>query len=875
MDNKEKMEHISHNEENPSILEEKIGNTQISFSEVIKLYHEIILNGKGDKILFKKDDLIALDANEKNKFQIKGVLRDLYYDGELVYYYPIVVTFKKDTIEETYKIFTEKYLDKIYKKMNFNNPFIIIGNIIEKYEHNQTVLFTRLNINEKNFIIYESEEMNFKKHYSKNFSLEEECDSTDLTRNFNYYFSSPKKTCKMKFYITFKRSSIIRSLLKFKDYKIHSIFGPYGNGKTTSLIIISKAYDNICYLNLKALYRNKNNFLLWKYELFLFELYNLFKNEKNDMFDEIKKSILACNHFWEAISLSINFCINKKKRAIFILDQYKESIDPKFEEFQKIKTIINDIKNIYVQLIVSSSINNQDIRKFIIKKYIDKISPQNLINNYYYLSDIFQLADIEGFINTLSNNKRKIFEEYFSNIPSYFYSLLDSAEDDISQTFENIKNRIKGNIDKFYKTNKLTQEDFAFIIQNYPLLGIYSVEDKNIKIHEDKIKKFIQLLPIKYFHLEIKDEEIINISFYFKLAKICFLEFIIEKLFELLEQPKLQIPERAIGDLLEAIVIENLKNNRVEKFDQCCEVDTLWDIQKLKGLDTKNVLNNNILITTSNDRAKYIDFGILLKGKTLILAQCKKALAAKPNEYVTISKVISNKKNLLEKFQKHFGCEIEKIKLIYLTGIYFTDKENNKYYTWSRENTSFKKLEEITNSDKIPLVLFDVQNKEFLIKNNETSFKPCSLTRIDSIIYNEENYNFVLVDPDKAEIMEIYEGLKNHLEKKGINILNNTEIEEKSENKKDIEIYRDYILNREIIPNKRFKVKNPDYAYLNNEKDNILTTFKINGKKCFSYYDSEANQIKHKEIINGVAKDLKLAEITFYLLRKKTLRSDE
>ena len=123
--------------------------------------------------------------------------------------------------------------------------------------------------------------------------------------------------------------------------------------------------------------------------------------------------------------------------------------------------------------------------------------------------------------------------------------------------------------------------------------------------------------------------------------------------------------------------------------------------------------------------------------------------------------------------------------------------------------------------------------------------------------------------------MEIYEGLKNHLEKKGINLLNNTEIELKSENEKDIQIYRDCLLNREIISNKIFKVKNPDYAYLNNEKDNILTTFKINGKKCFSYYDSEANQIKHKEIINGVAKDLKLAEITFYLLRKKTLRSDE
>ncbi len=129
--------------------------------------------------------------------------------------------------------------------------------------------------------------------------------------------------------------------------------------------------------------------------------------------------------------------------SIFILDQYKENID-EFNFFQKIKEIVNDESNIYVKLIVSSSINNQDVRDFIIKKYIDKLSKKNLINDYQYIEiPLFKLTDIKGLIDSLSDSKRKIFEEYFSNIPSYFYYIYDSNEENLNQAINDIKDRIK------------------------------------------------------------------------------------------------------------------------------------------------------------------------------------------------------------------------------------------------------------------------------------------------------------------------------------------------------------------------------------------------------------------------------------------------
>lgn len=152
-------------------------------------------------------------------------------------------------------------------------------------------------------------------------------------------------------------------------------------------------------MNLNALYKYRTDILIWKYNLFLNELYNIFKKEeemkkkmdkgKNDKiggseekreekFEEskfriIKEQILLSNHFWEAISLSIKFCIENKINSIYILDEYKEEIDPKFSHFKEIKNLINNEKNIYVKLIVASSTNNLDIREFIIKKYIQKI----------------------------------------------------------------------------------------------------------------------------------------------------------------------------------------------------------------------------------------------------------------------------------------------------------------------------------------------------------------------------------------------------------------------------------------------------------------------------------------------------------------------
>ena len=117
-DNKNNKE-ISDNE----IIEEKIGNTEVKFSDVFSLYQERILLKKM-KQLFLENELKDLNLNEKKKFVIKGPLKDLMY-GEEVVNFPIIVSFEKNTSKKTYKIFTQKFLDYIYDSMKFEHALFL------------------------------------------------------------------------------------------------------------------------------------------------------------------------------------------------------------------------------------------------------------------------------------------------------------------------------------------------------------------------------------------------------------------------------------------------------------------------------------------------------------------------------------------------------------------------------------------------------------------------------------------------------------------------------------------------------------------------------------------------------------------------------
>ena len=227
----------------------------------------------------------------------------------------------------------------------------------------------------------------------------------------------------MEFELSSERLQIINWIFNFKKEKIHSIFGPYGSGKTTTLLLGKNKYDNLCYLNLSALNIYKDNLIIWKFELLLKEFYNLFyaqeqkvedslnlsndnlkqnekiddkeemlntgedseniKNEnkeikKNEKFEEYEKMIYADENKRELVSEEISSI--KEDENINEIKNNNEYEDT--EKHEDITTLNNEsLKNNNKYEINIEKIKNKKMNNFKEIRQIDEIENKEDINN--------------------------------------------------------------------------------------------------------------------------------------------------------------------------------------------------------------------------------------------------------------------------------------------------------------------------------------------------------------------------------------------------------------------------------------------------------------------------------------------------------------
>ena len=205
------------------------------------------------------------------------------------------------------------------------------------------------------------------------------------------------------------------------------------------------------------------------------------------------------------------------------------------------------------------------------------------------------------------------------------------------------------------------------------------------------------------------------------------------------------------------------------------------------------------------------------------------------------------------------------------------DEEKTKYHSWSGDNISLSKLEEITKSENIPLVLFDVKNKKTYIHDykNEPNFQECTILNDYSFINDENNYKFVEIKPENDDILSLIKSINSEHEKQKWDLINNAIIEEKSKTLLEEEFFEKYFKDRELKIKKKKKIviHNNNIFSLNNDDENYLTTFKINNEDCFCYYDPEKKKTvykqinKKKETVNDL--EFKNIEITFLEKKRK------
>ena len=323
-----------------------IGNLNLKaiiFPNPIKVYY-VAMNDESKKIKcdLKVYSTIQIDETIKNfnatKAFFKSGENSLSYSGNK----------NKIKYSESLKIF---YVNNPYKFIPNKNKFTGEERIILKEE--------------------------LSKYFDKYFKYSLDDDKTQ----FDFYNSDKRKDLKEKF----------DSLIFSDDITKFKITGPSNDGKSTTLLYLSRLYLNIIYLNINvinSLYNDKKisevlNLIMYEFGRIEFpddKIKSEFENKFNEFIDQSP---------WSLIAELIDYLIKVNIKVILIFDQFKSSsIDESI--FNKINSKLNNEFKIVISFSIS---DNNDFINIANSLEKNKGNPKELLKeNQYFFFLLFKFT---------------------------------------------------------------------------------------------------------------------------------------------------------------------------------------------------------------------------------------------------------------------------------------------------------------------------------------------------------------------------------------------------------------------------------------------------------------------------------------------------
>ena len=467
---------------------------------------------KIDLISMNLEFIISTDQKEKFFFSLKKKPYEFKYN--LKNFYCFIMQDMKN------------YLEELTKKNSFSIIIIKPNNKRNSYPYNKNIFQT---INEYKFEIqidYQYRGINFKTiNYNDIYNKKIIKKGSDLNLELGLYVDINKEEYEnFEYYNTNERENFIKYILNnIEMQNVVGICGPYGSGKTITLLklIIESSNINFLYINLATVFNNDNNYDqihgILRYELiklfgediFQYEETNKkINNPKVETYIEIVKLIKKYDGFKNFFTLIASIMsltkniLYKNQIIYFIIDQYssKYDIDKKY-----INELINNT-NSSIHLIICSSLNNYDIKK----DFCSSFSENRMFNdNYYYIyvGNLLRLNNLENYEDIIKNetDEFKMYLNYFGNIPLYYYSLKHTQKKlkQLKYFFEEEIDKIKEDIKNFYKKEKNDESLIKMYSDIFKILQI--INYKKIYFFKEFEKDIIEY-PLKY--LELKKEEI-------------------------------------------------------------------------------------------------------------------------------------------------------------------------------------------------------------------------------------------------------------------------------------------------------------------------------------------------------------------------------
>ena len=386
------IEEIDENEENQKFLTSKLYDI---------IQKEIILEKEGEKITldyeaFGKKNGIPKIICENTTIENKILYNDIFYRNQCILDKPKIVEFIGNNFNsQTFRIYRKEFILKKIEDFKFKNPVIIIKNKEDSISSLDNYLkWFGDKDDEQKLIIADKIITEYKTIYKTEENIGRKNKGETLSKNFKYYFKYPLPDEEFEIIGSGNRNSIY----KYEDdnkKKIFGICGPIGIGKSMTLLLLVRIKPNYCYFNIKALHNASNQILIWRDQLLLHELIYALKkkNYQYEAFENFKNQLDKSTYFWQGIIIIINSFIKSKIKMNFIFVQYKEKFDHDYEHINEISKILEKDKENYVSIIVSSSINDKDVRTCLIGQWRGE-KKAKAIFDYNYILNLIDSTDI-------------------------------------------------------------------------------------------------------------------------------------------------------------------------------------------------------------------------------------------------------------------------------------------------------------------------------------------------------------------------------------------------------------------------------------------------------------------------------------------------
>ena len=717
---------------------------------IIKYYNNTGKNIQLDYEDFGKKYSIPKIICKNTKVTNLLILKAIYYKNARLLLNPKKIHFfTLDRKETTYLIYNNSFVEKIKDSLQFKNPIIIMNRKEFPYENLENIFYQidiEFNIEEKEEVDYESLFKNYERSDSNSGIQIKK--GADLSNNFKYYFKYPDQDDEFDFIYSNKRCEFFQYKFINKN-KIIGYCGPMGIGKSTTFLGLSKIESHYCYLNIKALKEGEKHVCVWKDQILMKEIANaMLINSNYQMFSDLKTEINKCYNFWDAIEKAINFFIKNKIKINFIFDQYKEKFDTDYNYVKKFKNILEKDNDDIIYIIISSSINDKDVRNSLINQWI--YEGKNVIIYYTYLNNLIDIREIIEKDESLTVLQKNMIINDFNYIPKFYYAIRNIKNEDDLNRYKDLQiNKIRNSVKEFFSENNNILFGEKLII----LLNLRASFGNNLS--EKDFKELLNILPFKYFIFDIKNYVI---NFLFPLVKDIFDDFLSNEICKFLKSPIPTLKEGTIGDILELNLINDLINNNLCIFDQIIKVDSIWDINEINNVITLED-RKSILILQTNNEVRFVDFAILNDQENLLLYQCKKALKSIPKNPITKQLIKENSIYLKNKYKKFLHVNIKKIYLFYVTGITFF-KKNNKlnYRTWGgNETENFKNIKNLAENAESELFFYDVLKRQLFYE------KDLKFSLIGNIIEHAIQFSSPAFTYSESEIIDNIKERKNEL----------------------------------------------------------------------------------------------------------------